>query len=347
MIRSTMPSWVAISRSSSRPPPATRETAPSGSPAADTASEAIDASTALECAAVEEPRSTIALPDLRQSAVQSIVTFGRASYTTATTPSGTRTRRRSRPLYMRWPSIVSPTGSGRAATERVSRAIPAVGGGVSRSRSSGEASSSASGPASMSRTLASSIWSTRDSRASAIASMAAFLVTVSRRASSREARLAPAQISATDAAVVATASRVPAAVTPGRCARLPLMATVVSVNVGKPRSITRGNGEQTTTAIWKSPVSGRVAVRGVNLEGDDQADRTVHGGPDQAVYAYAIEDTEWWESELGRELGPGAFGENLTLRGVDVTHALIGERWAVGTTVLEVSSPRIPRGKLA
>jgi MOSC domain-containing protein YiiM len=125
------------------------------------------------------------------------------------------------------------------------------------------------------------------------------------------------------------------------------MATVVSVNVGKPRSITRGNGEQTTTAIWKTPVSGRVAVRGVNLDGDDQADRTVHGGPDQAVYAYAIEDTEWWESELGRELGPGAFGENLTLRGVDVTHARIGERWAVGTTVLEVSSPRIPCWKLA
>src|SRR5256885_10969664 len=121
---------------------------------------------------------------------------------------------------------------------------------------------------------------------------------------------------------------------------------VESVNVGTPQTV-EWHGRQVRSGIWKSPVEGRVAVRGVNLEGDDQADRTVHGGPDQAVYAYAIEDTEWWESELGRELGPGAFGDNLTLRGVDVTHALIGERWAVGTTVLEVSSPRIPCWKLA
>jgi MOSC domain-containing protein YiiM len=89
-----------------------------------------------------------------------------------------------------------------------------------------------------------------------------------------------------------------------------------------------------------------VALRGVNLAGDDQADRTVHGGPDKAVYAYGAEDTEWWEAELGAPLGPGAFGENLTVRGVPVSEAVIGERWAVGSTLLEVAQPRLPCFKL-
>ena len=120
---------------------------------------------------------------------------------------------------------------------------------------------------------------------------------------------------------------------------------VESVNVGEVRAIRVG--ERTiTTAIWKHPVTGPVAVEGVNLRGDDQADRTVHGGPDKAVYAYALEDTAWWERELGRPLGPGAFGENLSLRGVDVSQARIGERWAIGSTVLEVRQPRLPCFKL-
>jgi MOSC domain-containing protein YiiM len=84
----------------------------------------------------------------------------------------------------------------------------------------------------------------------------------------------------------------------------------------------------------------------VNVRGDEQADRTVHGGPDKAVYAYALEDTAWWESELSRPLGPGAFGENLSLRGVNVTEARIGERWALGSTLLEVRQPRLPCFKL-
>jgi MOSC domain-containing protein YiiM len=125
------------------------------------------------------------------------------------------------------------------------------------------------------------------------------------------------------------------------------MPVIEAVSVGKPRRIERSSGDVTTTAIWKEPVSGRVALRGVNFEGDDQADRTVHGGPDQAVYAYAAEDYEWWEAELGRELAPGSFGENLTVRGVDVTGALIGERWAVGSTILEVTAPRLPCWKFA
>jgi len=115
--------------------------------------------------------------------------------------------------------------------------------------------------------------------------------------------------------------------------------------VGLPRAV-RVNGREVLTAIWKSPVEGRVALRGVNLRGDDQADRELHGGPDKAVYAYAAEDTEAWEAELGRALGPGAFGENLTTRGLPVSEAVIGERWAIGSALLEVAQPRLPCFKL-
>lgn len=120
---------------------------------------------------------------------------------------------------------------------------------------------------------------------------------------------------------------------------------VEAVNVGEVRTVRIGD-RTTTTAIWKHPVIGRVAIEGVNVNGDDQADRTVHGGPDKAVYAYALEDTAWWERELSRPLGPGAFGENLSLRGVDVSQARIGERWALGSTLLEVRQPRLPCFKL-
>src|SRR3954467_13428205 len=83
------------------------------------------------------------------------------------------------------------------------------------------------------------------------------------------------------------------------------------VLVGRPRSIP-WRGASVSSSIWKSPVSERVTASGVNLDGDDQADRTVHGGPDKAVYAYGAQDTDWWEAQLGVTLGPGAFGENLT-----------------------------------
>ena len=120
---------------------------------------------------------------------------------------------------------------------------------------------------------------------------------------------------------------------------------VLSVNVGTPREFAF-NGRPARSAIWKSPVTGRIAARGVNLEGDDQADRKAHGGPNKAVYAYAVEDVRWWERELGRSLPPGQFGENLTTEGIDANAALVGERWAVGTTVLEVSEPRVPCWRL-
>jgi MOSC domain-containing protein YiiM len=120
---------------------------------------------------------------------------------------------------------------------------------------------------------------------------------------------------------------------------------LVSVNVGRPR-VVESDSREISTAIWKQPVVGRVEVRGVNLAGDEQADLSVHGGPDKAVYAYALEETTEWEAEVGRELGAGAFGENLTTTGVDVSGAVIGERWRVGTTLLEVVQPRFPCFKL-
>lgn len=119
-----------------------------------------------------------------------------------------------------------------------------------------------------------------------------------------------------------------------------------SLNVAVPRAIERG-GELVSTAIWKQPVTGRRAVHGVNIEGDDQADRTVHGGVDKAVYAYASEDYLWWGEQLDRQLEPGSFGENLTLSGIDVSGAVIGERWNIGSVLLEVSEPRFPCWKLS
>jgi MOSC domain-containing protein YiiM len=122
-------------------------------------------------------------------------------------------------------------------------------------------------------------------------------------------------------------------------------ARVLSVNVGLPRDF-EYNGRPARSAIWKSPVAGRVAARGVNLAGDDQADRGAHGGPDKAVYAYAVEDLGWWAREIGRPLQSGELGENLTTEGLEVNGALVGERWAIGTTVLEVSEPRVPCWRL-
>jgi MOSC domain-containing protein YiiM len=121
---------------------------------------------------------------------------------------------------------------------------------------------------------------------------------------------------------------------------------VLSVNLADVRDL-RVGGRVVPTGIFKLPASGRVAIGREGLAGDVQADRRVHGGPDQAVYAYAREDIDWWQAQLGRELENGTFGENLTLRGVEASLALVGERWRVGGTLLEVSAPRIPCGKLA
>lgn len=124
-----------------------------------------------------------------------------------------------------------------------------------------------------------------------------------------------------------------------------LVGKVLSVNVGGVREF-EYNGRAARSAIWKFPVAGRIAARGVNLVGDDQADRKAHGGPDKVVYAYAIEDSRWWEQGIGRALAYGEFGENLTIEGIEANDALVGERWQIGTTVLEVSEPRIPCWRL-
>jgi MOSC domain-containing protein YiiM len=124
---------------------------------------------------------------------------------------------------------------------------------------------------------------------------------------------------------------------------------LLSVNVARPRPDRANPGH--LTGIDKCPVAGPVMVtvpgpKGtgeVGLAGDRVYDVADHGGPDQAVYAYAREDFDFWEVELNRPLGGGVFGENLTTAGLDVSGALIGERWRVGPDViLEVCCPRIP-----
>lgn len=124
-----------------------------------------------------------------------------------------------------------------------------------------------------------------------------------------------------------------------------MTSKVLSVSVGTPREFDY-QGKSARSAIWKAPVSGRVAARGVNLAGDDQADRAAHGGYDKAIYAYAVEDSRWWQEKVGRPFAHGEFGENLTTEGIAVNDALIGERWKVGTTLLEVAEPRIPCWRL-
>jgi MOSC domain-containing protein YiiM len=122
---------------------------------------------------------------------------------------------------------------------------------------------------------------------------------------------------------------------------------VVSINVGLPRRI-EWQGETVTTAIFKTPVAGAVAVKGVNLEGDRQADLTVHGGERKAVYAYPIEHYDYWRSELpDSELPHGVFGENLTTSGVLETEVGPGDRLEIGTAAFTVTVPRMPCYKLA
>src|SRR5512140_2487118 len=100
-------------------------------------------------------------------------------------------------------------------------------------------------------------------------------------------------------------------------------AHVLSVNVGQVREV-EWRGRRITSAIWKSPVRGRVALRGVNFSGDDQADRAVHGGRDKAVYAYSREDYDYWRNAEGVDTSPGLFGENLTTEGVDLSSVVTG-----------------------
>ena len=125
------------------------------------------------------------------------------------------------------------------------------------------------------------------------------------------------------------------------------MATsLVSVNVGLPREV-EWQGERVRTGIWKQPVAGPVRVGKFNLDGDAQADLTVHGGVAKAVYAYPSEHYELWRAELDLpDLGWGSFGENLTTVGLSEATVRIGDRLRIGTAELQVTRPRRPCFKL-
>ncbi|MFF9195375.1 MOSC domain-containing protein [Streptomyces sp. NPDC014779] len=124
---------------------------------------------------------------------------------------------------------------------------------------------------------------------------------------------------------------------------------LLSVNAGRAKAVDYTNAPSGTSGIDKRPVAGPVRVEAPQpggasgVAGDDVCDLRFHGGPDRALYAFAREDLDAWERELGRTFAPGSFGENLTTRGLDVNEALIGERWRIGdTVVVEVTGGRIP-----
>ncbi len=122
---------------------------------------------------------------------------------------------------------------------------------------------------------------------------------------------------------------------------------LLSLNVGRPRQVETPRGP-VLTSIWKSPIEGRVALKRFNLAGDQQADLRVHGGENKAVYLYPSEHYAFWRAELpGMDLPPGMFGENLTTEGIDEREVHIGDRFRIGTAVLQVSQPRMPCFKLA
>ena len=122
---------------------------------------------------------------------------------------------------------------------------------------------------------------------------------------------------------------------------------ILSVNVGLPREVIH-NGKPVTTGIFKEPVEGRIKVRTLNLDGDRQADLSVHGVPSKAVYAYPSEHYDYWRAELtGMKLPWGMFGENLTTLGLREDEIDIGDRFQIGSAELMVTEPRLPCYKLA
>lgn len=121
---------------------------------------------------------------------------------------------------------------------------------------------------------------------------------------------------------------------------------ITSVNIAKrqrfniPDSIVE-------TGIYKRPVTDKVSITKLGIEGDTIVDQTVHGGLDQAIYIYGHEDYQWWSQQLDKEIAPGTFGENLTISGFDVGNFVIGDRLQINNVLLEISAPRTPCFKLA
>lgn len=120
------------------------------------------------------------------------------------------------------------------------------------------------------------------------------------------------------------------------------MPQLHAVNIATSPRLGAWTGSVGATGIDKRPVAGPVRLFDDHVDGDLVLDRKHHGGEHKAVYAYALEDAAWWSAAIERPLAPGAFGENLTTVGIDINETLIGERWRVGSVVLEVSEPRIP-----
>ena len=121
---------------------------------------------------------------------------------------------------------------------------------------------------------------------------------------------------------------------------------LLAVNVSLPKVVTV-DGQRVETGIFKKPVSGPVIVRSQNLEGDLQADLSVHGGPDKAVYVYSWKNIEYWRETLGRkDLGPGTFGENFTVDELTENEVAIGDELEIGTARFLVTQPRLPCYKL-
>lgn len=121
---------------------------------------------------------------------------------------------------------------------------------------------------------------------------------------------------------------------------------LLSVNVGLPREVT-WHGRLVLTGIFKEPVHGRLNLRKLNLDGDRQADLTVHGGEEKAVYCYPVEHYEYWKREIpGRDLPPGIFGENFTTQGLSEHSVHIGDQFAIGSAQVVVTQPRLPCYKL-
>jgi len=119
-------------------------------------------------------------------------------------------------------------------------------------------------------------------------------------------------------------------------------ARVLSINITSVVHQGEWTGSEGRTGIDKRSVFGPIEFKNNGVAGDRVIDTNVHGGYDQAVYAYAREDAMWWEKEINEVIPAGRFGENLTTEGIDVNAALIGERWKIGSVILEVSQPRIP-----
>jgi len=117
------------------------------------------------------------------------------------------------------------------------------------------------------------------------------------------------------------------------------LAILLSINIGQPQPIP---GKAAQTGIYKRPTDGEVTVTREGLEGDAILDRRHHGGKDQAVYLYFKDDYDWWSKELGSELEPGTFGDNLTIGGVEGRNVAIGDHFIIDEVVLEVTSHRTP-----